>query len=208
MSFNFNFRRRFNLLFGNRGVASLIWANTGVDGNIGFTNGKKTATHTVNVSNDGANASIARKAGKFYFEGLVVAGGTTTLPYSPGIGIIDVNPATDAPSDSTKWIYGASGDAIHNGVAVHSGGLLMPGGVVCGFAIDFDTGNAFVSINGVYQFAGDPVTEANPTFSFPANTQMWPCTQMNSQFPGVTIRGSNIQFSTAPPAGYKSWTGG
>lgn len=183
---------------------TMIWAS--ITPNMQLSNNNRTVTHTVNVSNDGAVGEISHSTGQFYFE--VQIGGLVnpSLPYVPGIGLIITATAETSPSDADKWIYGTTGDVLHNGLILHSGGTTGPTAVI-GWAVDFDTGKAFVSVNGTYQFSGNPVTEANPAFTFTPNTPMWPDTQMDSTLPSATLRGSLAQFLTPPPTGYSSWTG-
>lgn len=214
MSFNFNFRRLRNVRFGAKAFTPPILTfgtviPSQITANMTLSNGNKTVTHAVNVSTDAAFGTVPNKAGKKYFEALIGGAGNTGLPYSPGVGFTsNFTNANSGPSQPTLWIYGSDGGMEHAGVDNPTGGATLPGTAVLGWAVDFDTGKAWVSVAGVYQFAGNPVTEVNPTFSFPANTQLWPAVEMNSALPAVTLRGTLLSFSTAPPAGFSSWTGG
>lgn len=172
----------------------------------------RTATIDVDSVSSQAMTLSGKSAGKWYSEFLLVSNSLIGTICQIAVGVTDgTNFAVNIGNTLASWSFMSTQNGItlfsfkrHNNVGSAYGTHYLPGDTV-GMALDFGTGNLFFSRNNVWQGSGDPVTQANPTFSGVAGTL----------FAGVSL-GSPIDESIivcqapaiqvyAPPAGYTAW---
>jgi lysophospholipase L1-like esterase len=74
-----------------------------------------------------------------------------------------------------------------------------------GMAVDFDAGKLWISLDGVYQSSGDPAAGTNPSYTFPANSLLYPVISSNSVSAGVTLPTGPSDLLYTIPSGFSAF---
>lgn len=182
----------------------VTWDPAHIQSGISLSNGNLTATSHVAGGNAevGGIATQARTIGKFYFE--VHVDGMSGQQFSGvAIGI-----STSVTQNAESWLLqndnGVQSGSIlqHNSNEV-SGGSFFSTGAMIGVAVDTDNNRLWMSINGSWQFGGDPsnggagISIAHESW-FPEFFFVGDGTQCTANF-------GNSGFSYARPSGFLPW---
>ena len=153
-------------------------------------------------------------SGKWYYEitsgGTRIGAGFTTsgslTQANLNTGPIDVAAETFVITNAGEIYYGTT-DSGNTTPAFGSG-------VTMGFALDADTGKAWVTVNGSNWAdssdgtSGDPVAGTNPTWTQTIGTPVQPLCGDTSGGSFVTLATANFgqsAFAYTPPTGYNAW---
>lgn len=135
----------------------VTWDPNHIQGGISLSNGNLTATSSVSGGNAevGGIATQARTVGKFYFEVHVdkVAGQQFS---AIGIGI-----STSVTRGAESWLLQNDNGSQSSSILEHNGndgaaGSYFSGGTTIGVAVDTTNNLLWMSINGSWQFGGNP----------------------------------------------------
>lgn len=185
--------------------AAVEWNPADKAANITLSGSNKTATKVIDNAYAGVRATLGRSTGKYYFEVVIVEGGT-----SPFI-TIGVNAASESlnnftGSSANGWgYYQQTGEKTNNGATTAFGASYATGDVV-GIAVDFGLGYIWFAKNDVWQ-TGDPVTGTSPAFTGLSGT-LFPTTAIHrgdSPANSVTGRFASADFTETLPSGFSAW---
>jgi len=166
------------------------------EGNLKATSTSTSGTHS------GQGGMRIPSGGKYYWECEIDAGKD-----GMGIGVIPTDTPTTSANPSTATLYLSNGSMRTDGSNAISYGSGVDNGNIMGFALDLSNpsaGKLYVSVNGVYENSGNPVTGANPA----------PSNQLTGDLRVIYQDGSNgfepvyiynfgqKSFNTAPPTGF------
>lgn len=148
-----------------------------------------------------------RSTGKYYFEvvnnnsivpGLMVGASNSALGLStyPGSSLLSFGFHANASGSET----------YNNGVGANSGGSTVGAGSYARVAIDFDTGKIWLGPSGSWEGGGDPSAGTTPTYSFTANTPLFPALGLYKSNQSATLRVLSSEFGGTVPTGFSAWS--
>jgi hypothetical protein len=126
------------------------------------------------------------------------------------IGITSDNPANSSNGVSDNGIaLSTLGDYYEFGSFINTPAAALSAGDVIGFAVNFDTQEAWISVNGVW-LTGDPATDTDPISVgslVPATTYYVGATVSTSSTGTLTLTLHNHagQFTYPVPSGFSPW---
>lgn len=82
---------------------------------------------------------------------------------------------------------------------------LLTNGSVVGVAVDFDAGKAWFSLNGTWIGSGNPVTGANPSFTFTANSSLVAALSFYDNVAEASVNFGVTPFTYTQPTGFGDW---
>lgn len=182
---------------------SYLWNPADKSSDVALSDGDSVAYHNISGQRV-AKALTFVSAGKVYTEMQLQASPNTNL----WVGFM--NAALEYTSSASN--VGAAGVGVSvqansvvrsNGATQFLGGSLLNNNVV-GFALDFEAGRSYFSINGAWRFGGDPSAGTGGAVFSPANPV---CAACNPRIAGVKIFGEG-QFNYAVPTGYTAYGAG
>lgn len=192
---------------GTGAVLSLsTWSTTDLySGVFTLSNSNYTATRTTSSGSRAAiRATQSLPSGKFYNEYLL--GGTIASEFGIGLMLASADISDGGnPGAFRTYGYGVGANAKITPGVFTTVTLALAAGDVVGFAWDFPNGYGWVRKNGVWQFGGDPITGANPTFtglSTTANTYKAAAYIAVDAGQSITYRPRSSQWDYAAPVGF------
>lgn len=179
-----------------------------------FSNGDKTFTSDGTGAWTTVRATVGKESGKLYFEYDIGHGGGNTWAYlglaSARNGMSGSLASGANPQGCCIYPY-AAGDRVYVGTDITKAETInlttLADGHVFGFAVDLDTGKAWVAQNGTW-LSGDPEAGTNPLFTWtPATLGMiWPAAAIYSNtLLNVTLVPDEASQTYGPPTGFSEW---
>jgi hypothetical protein len=167
-----------------------------------LSNGNLSAVASIS-SLGGVRATVAHSTGKRYFEVLVVVvDAGNNCPY---VGIQSASAPLDSKTGTSTgrgWAQqGSDAYVWDNGTFAGPYSAIANGDVIA-FAVDFDSGKAWVAKNNVWR-TGDPSAGTSPLWSDIAGT-LYPAAFVSPNSP-VTARFASSDWTYAPPTGFVQW---
>lgn len=148
-------------------------------------------------------SNISVSTGKVYFEIYINSSDTGDTPSSMAVGVCTSSPAMDGnfTDELYGWgYYSYNGDKVNYGNYDNFGDTFQTADVI-GIAIDVDSGHLWFSKNGVWQGSGNPVTDANPTYTG-VTGDIFAAAAMFTNDKIVTLRSDPADFTYASPTGF------
>lgn len=145
-----------------------------------------------------ARANTAKSTGKYVFEMK-----TSSNSAYVSCGMADVSTtSTKLGSNATSFGISGNGSLAQHGMASFPA---TPGGCATAtmFAVDFDAGKGWIAQGGVWQGGGNPATGTTPSFTFAANTPLYPAASINTGYTySVTANFGATSFTNGVPVGF------
>lgn len=194
--------------------ASVEW--DGATKHTGYTlsNGNLTVTVTDDgggrLDNSSIRAVTSRNSGKRYVE--IDADSSHASQYGyVGLATSLLSAINYVGQAASSWGYQTSGTVFNNAGLIQSYGAwvsFQPAWF--GIAVDFDAGKAWFAMEQTggsqfWQGSADPVTGANPAFTFAPGTSLYPAWTGGENTDYAIIRSTLATFHFTPPAGFSSW---
>ena len=185
---------------------STVWDFNSSAAAIVLSNSNKTATSsTATTTNTGIIGNVGVCYGQWYAEITLTS---TTTGY-PLIGAANNNNSTfygTYPGGTSQGfsILPNTGAAYSSGITASWSAIgALSAGTVIGIAINLNSsfGYAWISINGVWQNSGNPVTNTSPAFSGLTGTWYLGAGFLNAV--GAATINSTLTYT--PPTGYTAW---
>jgi hypothetical protein len=148
-------------------------------------------------------ANVSRSSGKFYFEVVRGAAGST-YPY---IGIAPSSlPLTATTANAAPGVYAVMGNNFFcyaNGANVNTGQTWANGDVEQ-VAVNFDTLKVWFGKNGTWFNGGNPAAGTGQIFTIPADVY-FPMANCRIAAAVATARFAAASFQFTPPSGFQEW---
>jgi len=172
-----------------------------------FADGDSTAiiSTTPGTSVPTVKGTVSHSTGKWYveFEWLgPTYGGSDVVRLEAGLG----DPASTGNPAAEGVGYRFSGTVRQNGSAVQYTGPAIAPNDILGIAVDLDTGDVWLSINGTY-LTGDPVAGTSPAVTLSELGRLYiPIVSSESPVPqSWTIYGTPDVLNYSAPEGFLAW---
>lgn len=167
------------------------------------------------LNSTGIRSGAIPRTGKIYFEFEVIAQGDSTGAARLGIRRMitaaDVGDFTTVGQDGEKHHYYVDSGTIRVDRATATGKTLAGAqqtGTIFGFAIDWDTGNFWISRNNVWNSGGgDPSNLTGEVDTLDRNTN-WAAHVWNAGSAGnsvIRLKSHTGEMTYAPPTGFVAW---
>jgi hypothetical protein len=191
-------------LSGTTVAAPPQWDPAKMGPHIALSNNNQVATHDLVANTPSSVLSVTGHAsGKWYAEAVITA---TSATGNDAIGVAygNANLNSYLGIDANSWGYFLQSSALFHNNANSPFSVTTPHvGDIIQIAWDGDTGNLFFGLNGVWQNAGNPVTETNPCYIGVLGT-LYLAGSVDSN--GIVAGQVSIRPNVyAPPTGYNSW---
>ena len=188
------------------GVPTVTWNPADLGPNIVLSGGNLTATKTTNDALSSLRATLARSAGKYYFEVLISGGGTSPFRL---IGVANAAMSLNGSlNNANGWAYyQEDGSKRHNGINTAYGDIYGVGDVI-GVALDLDAGLIWWAKDNIWQGGGDPAAGTGEAFSGLSSETLFPAATLfrgNPTAHSVVGRFGPADFDFSPPSGFNPW---
>lgn len=182
----------------------VTWDPSHIQGGISLSNGNLTATSNVSGGNAevGGIATQARSSGKYYFE--VHVDNLSGQQFSAvAMGI-----STSVTRGSESWLLQNDNGSQSSSILEHNGnngpaGSYFSGGTTVGIAVDTTNNLLWMSINGSWQFGGDP-SNGGAGISI-AHESWFPEFYFVGSGTAVTANFGGSAFTHTKPTGFLPW---
>lgn len=149
---------------------------------------------------ESVRANTGKSTGKYVFELK-----TSTNSGYISCGLEDGSAALVGQLGTTGTAIGVNGSGGYKTTMTPISGIGSIGscqGTVM-FAVDLDAGKVWIARGGVWLYGGAPSTGTNPTFTFPANTQLYPAASIVTGYSyTITANFGATAFVNPPPSGF------
>ena len=182
---------------------TVTWNPNDKGAGIVMSNGNKTIS--TSAIWPAARATLGHSTGKWYFEVLAVVNSNGFNFVGIGRKAANLNSCCTGNKDSWGY-YGREGHlrgpSGNLDVATH----YVNGSFSVGVAVDLNLDRIWWSLNGVWQYGGNPAAGFKPTFSDVSGT-VYPQSSIALTGATSTIRACASELKYPPPSGFKAWGG-
>jgi hypothetical protein len=157
-------------------------------------------SNTAAAQYDSVRANQSKSAGKWVFE----------LTKSTAAGTLILGFGTSAFTLIASWVGNSAVSASYQSANYLANGITAigtaPADAITPFmiALDLDAGKGWIAVGNVWANTGDPAAGTNPSFTFTANSILFPACSVFGTAKTVTANFGASAFSNTVPSGFNS----
>lgn len=178
---------------------NVTWNPSDKNSNVSLSNSDLTAGSS-SATFGSVRATLGRSSGKYYFEILLSQMGSTRTGIGDGAFTLSTY-----VGNSSKSAGIVSGGNTNSGYTHTNSGLVtVSNGNYMMVAVDMDADKAWLGINNVWQFSGDPAAGTNPWLDAVSGT-VYPATSVYETNCSFTLRTKTSEIAGTLPSGFSVW---